>query len=844
MSRKLQNSAFCVATMVAMNFASTVQAQSGSIDEIIVTARRVEESVQDVPISMSVFTPAQIADRNIVIASDLATYTPSLSVNARYGVEKSTFTLRGFNQDQSTAPTVGVYFADVVGVRAQGGTTGGNTIGAGSFTDLQNVQVLKGPQGTLFGRNTTGGAILLVPQKPTSDFGGYVEAQGGDYDLRRVQAALNVPLADSFRMRFAVDSNQRDGYMHNKSGIGPKDYNDVDYLYLRMSAVWDITDNLENYTIAHYSNSTTNGYATHIQSCDPTAVGSPIFGGGVQSGVRALTSYAACAQIARQAARGDGPYDVEVNNPSPHFDIKTWQVINTTTWHASDALTVKNIASYGEWKEQDRFNLYSDNFTIPAGLPTPLIPGVPLPALPVGRPFQYIVLDDSADGDAAAEYTATEELQLQGSTDDSRFKWVAGGYLEFSRPKGFSANDTGIYYNCATPLSSFNCTNPAFIGTTSLSRTKSSFDNNGVYAQGTYKVTDKWSLTLGGRWTFDKIDATGESTRASVVGPGAIVQTCNDTLRFRGTTPANTNPSNGGLIVSDFSQCALELQQKTNKPTWLIDVDYKPTDTLLLYAKYARGYRQGGISFTNIGNETWEPESVDSYEIGLKDAWTTDKVRGYFNIAGFYNDLTNQQIFASTLAKPAVGAQAGSQTIVNGGKSTIQGFEVESSVTFFDALKFDLGYAYLDTKLKSLVLPVLPAGSPFAGIISSAQVGSPLTLSPRNRLSLVATYTLPVPDDIGRMSVGATYIYTAREITNGSVPANLGVVPSNHLVNINLNWDKMFNGPVDTGLFITNATNEVVALNTGGGFTSGGVGDLMYAPPRMWGVRVKYSFGR
>ena len=310
----------------------------------------------------------------------------------------------------------------------------------------------------------------------------------GDYDMRRAQAAVNVPAGDSFRMRFAVDSNERDGFMNNHSGIGPDDYNDVNYLYLRASAVWDITDNLENYTIAHYSNSETNGYASHYRTCDRAATGS-----------RSLTAFAACDQIARQAARGDDEFDVEVSNPDPHSNIRTWQLINTTTWRASDALTIKNIASYGEFREQARFNLYSDNFVTPQGLATPLIPGAPLPAITPGRPFQYIVLDDSPDGDAAGEYTATEELQFQGSLADGRFTWVAGGYLEFSRPKEFSANDTGIYFNCATPIQSFNCTNPAFIGTLSLSRTKTSFDNHGVFAQGTYNFTDQLALTLGGR---------------------------------------------------------------------------------------------------------------------------------------------------------------------------------------------------------------------------------------------------------------------------------------------------------------------------------------------------------
>ena len=150
--------------------------------DIIVTARRVEERLQDVPISITVFDQAQLTQRNIAVAADLATYTPSLQVNQRYGPERTSFSVRGFNQDLSTAPTVGVYFAEVVGVRAQGGTTSGNTVGAGAFTDLANVQVLKGPQGTLFGRNTTGGAVLLTPAKPTDDLEGYVEGTYGNYD--------------------------------------------------------------------------------------------------------------------------------------------------------------------------------------------------------------------------------------------------------------------------------------------------------------------------------------------------------------------------------------------------------------------------------------------------------------------------------------------------------------------------------------------------------------------------------------------------------------------------------------------------------------------------------------
>lgn len=346
MSTKLIRTKPILAGILAVITVTPTYAQY-SLEEIVVTARRVSESLQDVPISMTVYTQGDLDQRNIVLAKDLALYTPSLSVDERYGPEKSSFSIRGFNQDIATSPTVAVYFADVVGVRAQGGTTSGNNVGAGAFMDLENVQILKGPQGTLFGRNTNGGAVLLVPRKPTDVFEGYVEGSLGNYDMRRVQGALNVPLTDNFRMRFAVDNNERDGYIRNRSEIGAKDYNNQDYNAFRASAVWDLTPDLENYTIFHMSKSENRGYASRLVHCDrdratPDAIG--------MISINNMVTMSACEQIDRQAARGDGPLEIETRAANPAVKIEQWQLINTTTWNLSDNLTLKNIFSYGEYK--------------------------------------------------------------------------------------------------------------------------------------------------------------------------------------------------------------------------------------------------------------------------------------------------------------------------------------------------------------------------------------------------------------------------------------------------------------------------------------------------------------
>ena len=251
-------SVLLAATSLGLSYAMPAFAQEAddaTDTDIIVTARRTEERLQDVPISITVFNQEQLDRRNVLSGNDLAAYTPSLSVNTRFGNDFASFSLRGFYQENRTTASVGAYFADVVAPRGGGSTQGGDGAGPGSFFDLQNVQVLKGPQGTLFGRNTTGGAVLLVPKKPSDKLEGYLEGGLGNYNMHRVQAVLNVPLSDTFKIRGGVDWQERKGFMRNISGIGPKDFSNVDYIAARFSMLIDLAPDIENYTVASYSKS-------------------------------------------------------------------------------------------------------------------------------------------------------------------------------------------------------------------------------------------------------------------------------------------------------------------------------------------------------------------------------------------------------------------------------------------------------------------------------------------------------------------------------------------------------------------------------------------------------------
>lgn len=812
---------------------------STDLETVVVTARRMEERLQDVPISITVYNQQQLSNRNITSPVDLATYTPSLSTNSRFGPEKASFSIRGFVQDLGTAPSVAFYFADVVAPRANGPTTSGNGAVPGTMFDLQNVQVLKGPQGTLFGRNTTGGAILVVPNRPSDRQEGYVEASAGEYGMWRIQAVGNTPLGEHARLRVGVDHMSQDGYLQNHSGVGPSGFGDINYTGLRAGLVVDATPTLENYTLATYNSSDTAGTLPRVVACarDPA----------LRTGAQLFLAQSACDQLDRQSARGDGFWDVESNLSHPFEKIRQWQLTNTTTWTPDPDLTVKNIASYGEFHEASRINIEGDNFFLPAALTFNLgTAGRPnlinVPTGPgAGQPISFVNIAPGTTGWQAAQSTFTEELQLQGRAFNQRLTWQGGGYVELSGPLGDSTQFAPVLLTCANPVA-FQCTDylgrfaGGTLGSESFQDLKTKYRTLAAYAQGTYKLTDKLSLTGGLRYTSDWTKGVAQ----------------NATIRYPQPNTPTIRCTKTGLALPSLQarQACLEtITQSSAKPTWLVDLDYKPDDDVLLYAKYARGYRAGLVNLIPTGRafESAGPEKVDTYEIGAKTTY-----RGFviasFNIAAFYNDFTDQQLQANLIAKPGQGV--GGNVLVNAGKSVIKGVEIESSVKLNRDLQIDLAYAYLDTELKSITLPTLDPNGIYSAIIPTALVGQPLALSPKNRVTVTGTYTLPLDEALGRVSFAATFTHTDQQFASHADDAfvsqigfNPGVLPATNLLNLNFNWNSIAGRPIDLSLFATNVTNQKYWVNMTNSYASVGFETEVLGAPRMFGARLRYKFG-
>jgi iron complex outermembrane receptor protein len=832
----MSNNHYKTALLVAASIGAvaTDQAAAQDVGEVVVTARRIEERLQDVPISITVFNQEQIDNANVANLSDLATYTPSLQNNSQYGsASTATFSIRGFVQDPFTAPSVGVYFGDVVAPRGASSLATGEGAGPGYMFDLQNVQVLKGPQGTLFGRNTTGGAVLLVPQRPTYDLEGYVEGSVGNFGMNRQQAVLNVPLGDQARLRLGVDRMMREGYITNISDVGPRHFGDVNYIAARASFVIDMTPSLENYSILSYAQSETNGGLAAITECDETNPAGAF-----------LIGRFSCDQTARYAAANDF-YAAENAVIDPFNNQYQWQFINTTTWDISDNLTFKNIISYAEVMNDIRGPIFGNSWQAEQG-EFGANAGTVLPFGSIQGPGQHFNHSN----------TFTEEIQFQGTALDSRLTWQAGAYYEAVEQLPplvgtlgfqFGSCDTSLGFDPdaftsgwtdpGTPLTEGVTGLPTNVSTACNMMTSfpggadgilqevrtSAFYDQAVYAQGTYEITDRLSATLGIRYTDDQSEARAIAhiypTMDDPSQPG--IQPIINEAAIECADPRAVLPT-----------CERTFSQHSNATTGEFDLEYSASDNLNLYAKYARGYRQGmvnprGFDFLS----SFDQEQVDLYEVGAKANWG-GSFPGYANISIFHNDFQNQQLGISYIGEgsPASG-------ICSCGESDIDGVELDGAVTLFEGFRLSGGVAYLKTDLISYPFnPVGPDGWPVPS--PGANVDLPLAFSPEWKGALTAAYTLPLSENIGELTLSATYSYIDDYYLREDV------IPSYSLLNLNLNWDEVFGSPVDLSVFGTNVTDEEYfttinrSLLPQFGSANGVTGE-----PAMYGVRLRYNFG-
>ncbi len=793
------------------------ETQKAVLEEVIVTAQRRAESQQDVAISMTVLSQEQLANANMTNSADLADYTPGLSINNRFGPENASFSLRGFTKALRTTASVGVYFAEVAAPRGQNVQTSGDGAGPGTLFDLQNIQVLKGPQGTLFGRNTTGGAILFVPQMPSDEFEGYVEFSAGDFGLRQQQAVVNFPVNDSFKVRLGLDMKDRDGHLNNITGIGSDELGNADYTAMRASFLFDAGESIRNYTVVNYADSETFGTTSRLFDCsDAPPTENPLV---------VFTGPGCQQQLENQRANGqDGWYDVVSTVSKPIALIEDLRVVNKFSWDINESITVNNILAYTELYTENTSDIFGTQFTETQAslIPSP----VPLPGGGVADPrreFSPGISLTPPDRPVTDQQGRVAEIQVQGLSFDSRLDWQAGLYYEDSMPNGESGNDAAILISCDLATiatgdpSQYNCfdATAGALGSVSQIFNRTEYRNKAVYAQATFDVLEWFSITAGGRYTWD--DTLGQ-------------------IRFfRHTFVGNVRQA--PIVANERAT------QHSEAPTGLFELQFRPWDDVMVYGKYVRGYRQGSVNMAaDAGIQTHDKETVDTYELGAKTSFTWP-VPGRFNFSVFDNDFKDMQLQGGYVS-PTKGPTT---AIFNAGRAEIRGAEIEAFFQLYEGLTLALSYSRLLTELleqEDNSDKVAAAGGPIAGATfsSSADVGETLPFAQDKAYTASLNYTLPLSPELGRITLGGTYIYTGEQRQSSGSSTPFDVLDAYSLFNANISWQDMFGIPLDLNVFATNVQDkeyEVYLSGTDGslGFTSRQMG-----LPRMVGARLRYNF--
>lgn len=431
--------------------ADQAAASSGSLEEIVVTARRRDEHIQSVPIAITAFTQATLTQNNVMSAEDLQFYVPSMTV-ASPNRDTAFVSVRGQGGfSPGGSPSVTSYLNEVPIPLYN--PSYGSAFGPGNYFDLASVEVLKGPQGTLFGQNSTGGALTLVSKRPTNSFGGYGEITLGNYNDREFDGAINVPVVeDKLLVRVAGIGQVRDGFTTMLGTLAePNARIDLDnrqFFSARATITFKPTDDIQNDFIADYDLSTPHGSSYILGAVKPHSFAVAFFPGLFQ-------------ELAQQQALGPRT-EIEglVNDPTGKTMAQGFTDI--FRWDLTDEITFRNIIGYRFAESTSRANTTGGIY--------PLLADPALTLYPV----------------ITKQYT--EEPQLQGKSFDGKLTWVLGGFIQ---------ND---------PSSPFNVTLLKIIGENFLDSSRTAERSRAVYTQSTYDLSDfvdGLKFTAGFRYTWD-----------------------------------------------------------------------------------------------------------------------------------------------------------------------------------------------------------------------------------------------------------------------------------------------------------------------------------------------------
>ncbi|MBP7338103.1 TonB-dependent receptor [Niveispirillum sp.] len=630
------------------------------LEEIIVTAQRRQQSLQRLSMGLTLLDSRNLEEANIRKFEDVVNMAPSVSVTSDSSGNGNSFNIRGVGS-QAFGATVEPSVAVVV----DGVVMGATNEAFGELFDVQRVEVLRGPQGTLFGKNASAGAISIITKRPTRDPEGQVEMELGEQDTRRGRAVVSGPLSDSVAARLAAFYVKQGDYIENLSGT---DIGERKQYGARGQFLYEPTENFEARLIAEYSKTE---------------------GGGGQFIDRFNLSTDRAAYLAPTVA-GEKADIANVNSVRDGGATEVWGA-SLEARYSFEPLDLISITAYRKKQAEADARLDSDGLPVdtPALTPRPgqsVLPTGSFDTDADGYTDSFIGTYPYGDGSDAEQFT--QELRLE-SYDRGNVGWVAGTYL-FVRnthssglqrraylgdalviPPNLTASTCTITMQGTTPDPARSCVigNMALEETRGPSRTEV-FSYAG-FGQVDWSLTDALKLVGGMRVTRDHVEAVGELVNRQY---DAYVQTPTGFVR----NGARTSTTTGGRKVE------AEETGYSGKAA----LEYNFSKELFGYASYARGYK-GPVPRQD--GEVVDPETVDSYEVGLRSTQLGGRL--LVNVAAFLSNYDDFQV-------QAYDDDSQSFQLENAGQVRSKGVELDVIARPFSNVSLQIGGAYIDAEIR------------------------------------------------------------------------------------------------------------------------------------------------
>jgi iron complex outermembrane recepter protein len=768
------------------------------LEEIVVTAQFREQGLQSTPVAITAVTGSQLEQRTLSSVTDLNALAPNMTVSKGTNTNgpSAQIYIRGVGQSDGhpgLEPGVGVYVDDIYR-----GLLLGTDL---DLTDVDRIEVLRGPQGTLAGKNSLGGSLKIFSKKPSDQTDGYVEATYGKFNRVELRAGGNFTLVpDTLYARVSGASKQVDGYMKRidfacshpggsqadtqipvQPGCKLGTEGGEDVSAVRVALRWIASDTIEDNFIADATRDRSEVPALKLISSSNTQHTGTATGpllvqnGGAQyiTGAHSYTTYATFTQLGfsdpaslagKPGAGTHGAVSLPTTDP-----IDAYGISNNISWKLADQYTLTSITG---------LRRYSGQYSIEVG----------------GSPDPIQLLNDTW-----SQRQFTEEVRLNG-TSFEHFDWTVGGYYydQLAYFGGLKMLNPGVVVGGTGPTAN-NSNETLFTGSDPIpSKNKSGF------AHGVYHFTDQLSLITGIRYTKENKDYTFQR-----LDPYAPTQPS-----YNAVGPLNNTKASYSGSHTDYRA----------------GVEYQWTDSLMTYAQWSTGFRGGGVNprpFIPAQEVSFRPETVHASEVGLKSDFFDHHAR--VNASVFYNEYQDI-LFTNSQATPGFPGIPNA-TPVNVGAAHIKGAELEIEARPFGGLQIDASASYLNFKLTSI--------NSAAATISGVTLNTNEPYAPDRQATVGIQYVFTM-GTAGSLIPRVDANYQSHFYTDiGNNP--LGLVGGRTLANARITWKSM-SQDWETSAAVTNLTDHFYYINKVFGAAPTNVTEGQPGAPREWLVTIKRNF--